>query len=453
MKSSTSKKIEKNIYEEFRSGSHRFTVAVYPLEKETRTVPPDEYHIGLQWARGRRVELLGQKLANKTGLPQAVTVAPSSAFNLVTQGGPTRPDAIRLQDIFDAYRATELSKLAGEDAQTCRLKKLEEWFGHLSLGEVDYDRIEHWKARRLSGILGSGRNPNRGTAPEEQLKTKAERQSEEKSGSKRNDEEVAKKPLTKHQKHWRKTQAIKDGIKIPETFVFPVSTQTVRHELVLLKRAIKAYFLSRNLMLAHGGWLQSHHVLVMELPAKSEPRDRRLSNDEIQAIMAQFESTELKSAILFALLTTLRRSELMSLRWENVDFSKCVVRLLKPGHQKKTKTTTRDVPLLPGAIILLQDLGPKKTGLIIPYAPASFSQAWRRAADRAGVFDARLHDCRREAISRLIETCNLELASVAAFSGHADLATLHKYYVRISPAALAVKIAQIPGSATMMPSL
>lgn len=97
-------------------------------------------------------------------------------------------------------------------------------------------------------------------------------------------------------------------------------------------------------------------------------------------------------------------------------------------------------------------LGKKKTGPIIPFAPSSFSQAWRRAADRAGIFDARLHGCRREAISRLIELFKLNLASVAVFSGHAGLATLHKYYSRIRPVTLAATLAHALGAATMIPS-
>ncbi|MES2742308.1 MAG: hypothetical protein V4754_15350 [Pseudomonadota bacterium] len=69
MKDRQSKKVEKNIYVESRSGAYRFTVAVYPLDKETRTVSPNDYDAGLHWARTCRVELLAKKGANKKGLP------------------------------------------------------------------------------------------------------------------------------------------------------------------------------------------------------------------------------------------------------------------------------------------------------------------------------------------------------------------------------------------------
>jgi integrase len=221
----------------------------------------------------------------------------------------------------------------------------------------------------------------------------------------------------------------------------------------LLRRAIQAYFNLNTLMPRYGAWLQTHYVICMPLPTKAEPRDRRLSDDEIRAIVNELESPELKAMVLFALLTTLRRSEIASLRWENVAFAKRTVRLLKPGHLKKTKTSTRDVPLLPATIKLLQDLGPQKSGPIFPCTASGLSQAWRRAADRAGMYDARLHDCRRESISRLIESCELSLESVVVFSGHSDLDTLQRHYVRLQPERIASKLAQLPGADEMIPRM
>ena len=461
MENSKSKTVDKNIYVESRSGAYRFTVAVYPLEKQTRTVSPNDYDTGLQWARMCRVELIAKKMANKSGSPLVGGSSPSSTISIFKQGAVILPGKVLLQSVFDFYRETELSKLAGESSQAGRLRKLEEWFGHLSLDELDTRCVGGWLQRRLCGLLGSGRNPERGNALVNQYKTVALRQSNAQSAGEQGDDEIAEHPVIKYQKQGIKKQAIKLGSTLAMGEVFPVSTQTARHELVLLRKALNVYFSSSNLMLPHRGWLKSQYVLTMDLPSKAEARSRRVSNDEIEAIFKQFKSNEMKSAVALALLTTLRRSELMSLQWEDVDFSRSIVKLRKPGHKKsdhqgpeypkKSKTTAREVPLLPGAVILLKNLGIKKTGLIIPFVPGSFSRAWRRAADRAGLFDVRLHDCRREAISRLIELFKLDLASVAVFSGHADLTTLHKYYVRISPATLALTLAQAPGAATMIP--
>jgi integrase len=368
---------------------------------------------------------------------------------LVPVGHRVAPESIRLQDVFEAFRRTELAKLAGKNAETSRLNKLAEWFGQMTLGQLDCALIEQWTELRLSGLLGSGRNPDRSAVRDDQLQLDGESNSKNQSPV----DKISQKPLTKHQRHWRVKQAIKKGETLPTAIVFPVSSQTARHELVLLRRTIKAYFESQGLHALHGIWLATHYVIRMKLPSPCEARKRRLSDDEIVSILKEIESSEAKSALLMSLLTSLRRSELVSLRWEHVDLNKSIIRLCEPGHFDKSKTTTRDVPLLPGAIKLLTDLGIQKQGLIFPITPSGFSQAWRRAADRAGVFDARLHDCRREAISRLIETCKLQLSQVAVFSGHSDLATLQRHYVSLHAPLLAHQLSELPGASTMMPSL
>lgn len=244
--SEKSKKVEKNIYVEVRSGSYRFTVAVYPLEKDTITVSPDEYAAALRWAQKRRLELLAVKAASKAGLclpgtnnppqfipsplPAPYPVA-HSPFALDSQFGP---GTIQMQDIFDGYRENELDKLAGKDAQTSRLNQLEGWFGHLTLSQLDYNYVDKWRRQRMSGKLGSGRNPNRGRVPVAQIQTQAERESGEISTDEQQEDEAPKKLLTKHQRYSRKKQAIKDGEKIPEALVFPVSSPVARQLLTFL---------------------------------------------------------------------------------------------------------------------------------------------------------------------------------------------------------------------------
>jgi hypothetical protein len=47
--------------------------------------------------------------------------------------------------------------------------------------------------------------------------------------------------------------------------------------------------------------------------------------------------------------------------------------------------------------------GIETSGQIFSLKPSSVTQAWKRAVDRAGLVDARLHDVRREAFSRLVD--------------------------------------------------
>lgn len=413
------RRIEKNIYVDIRCDAYRFTVSVHPLPRVTATF--SLMSEGVDWARRTRLELLDQKAGNTKDFLQPVVSEKAGALNVTAQPPQTDPAGILIEDILANYEQNGLALLAGARAEASRLRQLRKWFGTLKLGDLASKTVETWKVRRLSGFLGSGRDPDRAAHED---------------------------GLSKHQKYRRK----KAGKAVAENkSVRPVSTQTVRHELALLRRAIRLYFENNELTYEHGPWLNAQYIMRMDLPASAEARSRRLSDEEVGQILSQMHKKITRSAVAFALLTTLRRGEILSLRWEDVDFAGMTVRLRKPGHIKKTKVHQRRVPLLPGAIEVLKNFGPKERGLIFDISSSGLTQAWRMAADRAGLRDVRLHDCRREAISRLVEKLNFGLEKIVVYSGHSDYATLEKHYVRPDPQRVAAEASAIPAAQTFIP--
>jgi integrase len=381
--------VERNIYCEKRRSALRFVVQVSPLPKATATVELHEFDAGLAWARQKRVDLLAAKKTKSVAVCMTTHSKSVAAFV---------PGDILIQDILDNYRKHQLAKLAGATSEGSRLKKLEQWFGHLKLGQLPPSFIEDWQSKRLAGLLGSGR--------------------------------VRKADLTKHQRYYRKScSASVKGLRAPEQ-ITRVSPQTVRHELVLLRRTITAYFREKQLNHMHGAWLQSLAIMTMPLPERPAPRDIRLADEPLTNVLHELDNLDHECYVLMAIATTLRRSEVCSLLWEDVDFVRNEVRLREPGHYEKSKVNPRLVPLMPVAVAVLQKLGPKKSGRIFTMTPGGYSQAWRRAADRAGHPCVRLHDMRREGISRLIEVVGAQLELVIAFSGHSDLGVLQRHYAK-----------------------
>jgi integrase len=417
-------RFEKNIYVENRSGAFRFKVIVHPLKDSATFSKVEE---GAHWARRRRVELLEEKASVALGQVPRDAGQQGQTFD-VAEFPHRTSSSIKLSDVFDSFETFELPKLSSQTSEASRLARLRKWFGALTTEQLNEDLIGKWILDRLSGKLGSGRDPNRAATM---------------SG------DCGEEPLTKHQRYTRK----KAGKEVPEKPIFPVSTQSVRHELKLLRRAVTKYLQRENRWPVYGAWWQAHYLMMMELPEPADPRRRRVSDNELVAIFNGIEDRCLKAAILFAVLTSLRRSEIVSLRWEDVDFTRKVVLLRKPGFVKKTKVHERDVPLLPGAIKVLQDLKPQKRGLIFPILAVDLSHAWRDSADKAGIYDARLHDCRREAISRLVETCRLTVHEVVLFSGHSDVRTLERHYLRLDPALMASRLGELPAAIDLAPSL
>ncbi|BEV17741.1 site-specific integrase [Herbaspirillum sp. DW155] len=197
-----------------------------------------------------------------------------------------------------------------------------------------------------------------------------------------------------------------------------VSPQSVIHEINLLNRVLKAASIDWGIHLPNG--LPTAQV---RKPAKPRGRDRRVTDAEIESILKTTESVELSVAIVLALETGLRRSELAFLAWDEIDLEK------KIAHIPRTKTDVpRTVPLSPKAVAALKTLSRNESEAVFRMKPESMSQAFERACEkhRANIVSLRFHDLRHEATSRLFEK-GLNIMEVATITGHKTLEMLKRY--------------------------
>ena len=197
-----------------------------------------------------------------------------------------------------------------------------------------------------------------------------------------------------------------------------VGPQSVIHEINLMNRVLKTATMDWGIALPGG--LPTAQV---RKPAKPRGRDRRVSEAEIAAILDTTESSELKTVVILAVETGMRRSELASLLWENIDLKK------QTAHLPKTKTDVpRTVPLSKTAVAVLRTFGMKTEGRVFSLQGESISQAFERACapHRANIEGLRFHDLRHEATSRFFEK-GLNVMEVAAITGHKTLDMLKRY--------------------------
>jgi integrase len=192
------------------------------------------------------------------------------------------------------------------------------------------------------------------------------------------------------------------------------SASTVSHELAILHRA---YVLARD---------EWDVPLTGKIPRTSRPRKpngraRRVSAEEMNRILAATESYELRIIARFAVETSMRRGEIMAMRWENVDLERRAVFLptSKNGH-------SRTVALTRAARRLLESVGTPADGRVFTLQPNSVSQMFMYAARRAGVADVRFHDLRHEATSLLFEK-GLNQIEASRMTGHVTLSMLDRY--------------------------
>ena len=197
-----------------------------------------------------------------------------------------------------------------------------------------------------------------------------------------------------------------------------VGPQSVIHEINLLNRVLKTATMDWGIALPGG--LPTAQV---RKPTKPRGRDRRVTEEEIVNILEVTGSAELRTIVTLAVETGMRRNELASLVWEEIDLKK------QTAHLPKTKTDVpRTVPLSKAAIKALKDFGNKPEGRVFELQAASMSQAFDRACEphRANIAGVRFHDLRHEATSRLFEK-GLNVMEVAAITGHKTLDMLKRY--------------------------
>lgn len=189
-------------------------------------------------------------------------------------------------------------------------------------------------------------------------------------------------------------------------------------------------------------------------PPPGKARERCLMPGELDRIIGASESPDFATIVTLALESAMRRSEILGLRWDNVNLKRCV------AHLPLTKNgTARDVPLSPAAVALLTALPRRIDGRVFVKNGTSLSDAFKRAVVRARaryiedceakgsepdknfLVGLRLHDCRHSAVTRLFEQ-GFNVMEVAAISGHKTLSML-KRYTHLKAEDLAAKMAKV----------
>lgn len=159
---------------------------------------------------------------------------------------------------------------------------------------------------------------------------------------------------------------------------------------------------------------------ISVLPAKRERRLRPGEWQRLEGALGACRNELVPEIVRFALLTGMRRSEILELEWDRVDFtsSSIVLRLTKNGHQ-------RVLPLTDAMASLLRRI-PRQGERVFPVSTNALRLSWERVRKRAGLKDFHFHDLRHEAISRFFEI-GLSLPEVSLLSGHRDVRMLLRY--------------------------
>jgi excisionase family DNA binding protein len=174
------------------------------------------------------------------------------------------------------------------------------------------------------------------------------------------------------------------------------------------------------------GRLESNPIVRMKKFKEPEPKDRILSGEEIRRLLAAC-APHLRPIVLTALCTGLRRSEILTLPWRQVDLGKKTVRV------ERTKSGKDRIVFINS--LLLRELQSLRTAsgqaeyvFLGPNRKAmkDVKTAFKAACRRAGIRSLRFHDLRHNAASKMVEA-GIDLVTVSKILGHASIQTTMRY--------------------------
>ncbi|MDE2915048.1 MAG: tyrosine-type recombinase/integrase [Paracoccaceae bacterium] len=171
---------------------------------------------------------------------------------------------------------------------------------------------------------------------------------------------------------------------------------------------------------------------IKKYPSKS--RERFLTEQEFERLGAALDelagsgriSASARTALRLLMLTGCRRSEILTLRWDDIDLEHDEIRL------RDAKTGAREVPLSPAARELLVDL-PRTPGnpWVIPGSLpgrhlVNLNAAWKVVCEKAKLHDVRVHDLRHSFASRALARGH-GLTMIGRLLGHRQPQTTARY--------------------------
>ncbi len=232
-----------------------------------------------------------------------------------------------------------------------------------------------------------------------------------------------------------------------------LAARTVRYDHVVIHRALK---------LACKWALLSRNVADTVDPPRAHDKEMNTwDEDNIIRFLNTAKDTTYYALFHTALFTGMRRSELLALRWCDVDFIFSQISVSRSLHQindgsyvftqPKSAKSQRSIALSPSAILVLKEYHEKQKlermmrGISLtdedlvfshpdgkPFRPNTVSRAWNILATRAGVNPIRFHDARHTHASLMLKQ-GTHPKIVQERLGHSTISVTLDTYSHVAP--------------------
>lgn len=217
-----------------------------------------------------------------------------------------------------------------------------------------------------------------------------------------------------------KTQRLDTIVKFKKAPPRQRSIATVNRELTVLRRMLT--------IALREGWILRHPFSGSDTIISSSDevkRTRVLSRDEEILLLDACDGPRerLRAIIICALDTGMRRGEILSLRWRDVDMEKRRINI----QAMNTKTLrARSVAISIRLMTELEALPKRDPATRVFGIVDTVKRSWATAKRIAGINDLKFHDLRHTCATRLVQG-GLPIAEVSRILGHTSIVTTFRY--------------------------
>jgi integrase len=207
-----------------------------------------------------------------------------------------------------------------------------------------------------------------------------------------------------------------------------VSNGTIRRDLEHLQGALNHAEREQRLL----------YVPKWRKPPPPQPRERRLTKDEINLLLENCESDHTKDFIVLMLETKQRPGAIENLTWFQVDFKAGIIHFDRTGKQQTNKRV-RPVAMSDTAYALLKRLHKiKQTEYVLEYTPINtvkpiparcVRKSFERACQRAELKGVSRYTLRHTAIDEL-DDLNADDKTMSDIAGHTNTKTTRLHYIK-----------------------
>lgn len=231
-----------------------------------------------------------------------------------------------------------------------------------------------------------------------------------------------------------------------------LSARTIRHHHTTLHKALQTA--------VEWGLIIRNVADAAKPPRARSPEMQTWGEDDIIRFLEAAKNTPYYALFYTALFTGMRRSELLALRWQDIDFLYAQAYINRSLHhlkdgtyvftQPKSEKSRRAVALSPSVLTVLDDYRKTRvaehlllatpltddelvfSNLGKPLRPDTITRAWSALAARAGVKVIRFHDARHTHASLMLKQ-GIHPKIVSERLGHSNISITLDTYSHVAP--------------------